>query len=146
MKKVLIFLFVLVMSFSLYACAQNTETASAPAQTSVAEYTFPQGTTILNVDISGLTKDAAWLKIQEATANYQLELTVDGVSASVSAAEIDLTCAQDVFMVDAERMSRGLSAEFSNLVGFNEGKLRSWMHTHFNKAVTEGFPIQGTLP
>lgn len=135
MKKALIFLLVLMLSLALCACApQEGEAASASA----AEYTFPQGTTVLSVDISGLTGDAAWARLKEAAAGYKLDVTVDGVSASVTAADIDLTCAQDVFMVDAERMERGLSADFSNLIRFNEGKLRSWMHTHFNKAVTEG--------
>lgn len=137
MKRFMIFLSVLVLSFALCACSQQQAPEQA-ATTPAAEYTFPQGTTVLNVDLSGLTKDAAWLKLEEAAANYKLDVTVDGVTASVTAADIDLSCAQDVFMVDAERMAQGLSAEFSDLVRYNEGKLRSWMHAHFNKAVTEG--------
>lgn len=137
MKKIMIFLSVLVLILALGACSQQQAQESAsPASTT--EYTFPQGTTVLSVDISGLTQDAAWLKLEEAAAEYHLDLTVDGVTASVTALEIDLSCAQDVFMVDAERMAQGLSAEFSDLIRYNEGKLRSWMHRHFNKAVTEG--------
>ena len=137
MKKMLIFLSALVLSLALCACAQQQAPEQA-APAPVAEYTFPQGTTVLGVDITGLTKDTAWSKLEETVANYKLELTVDGVSATLTAADMDLSCAQDVFMVDAERMSQGLSAEFANLIRFNEGKLRSWMQAQFNKPAVDG--------
>ena len=137
MRKILIFLLVLALSLGLCACA-NKESSDPIAANKTQEYAFPAGTTVLGIDISGLTKNAAWEKLQAAAAGYQLALTVDGVSASVSGADIDLTCVQEVFMTDTERMAQGLDAEFTGLVRFNEGKLRSWMHQQFNKPVTEG--------
>ena len=58
----LIFLSALVLSLALCACAQQQAPEQA-APAPVAEYTFPQGTTVLGVDIAGLTKDTAWSKL-----------------------------------------------------------------------------------
>ena len=135
MKKFMIFLLVLVLSLGLCACAQKATDTSAISETTT--YTFPENTTVLGADISGLTKEAALTKLEAAAAEYSLELTVDGVVATVSAKDIDLTCVQDVFMTGAEAMEQGSAPDFSGLVRFNEGKLRSWMRQNFNKDVIE---------
>ena len=138
MKKFLFFLLVLVLSLGLCACAQKEASAPGSTVSSKNTYTFPENTAVLGVDISGLSKEAAWTKLETAVAGYSLNLNVDGVSAAVTAADMDLTCAQDVFAVGAEMIERGMPADFTNLIRFNEGKLRNWMHQHFNRPVTEG--------
>lgn len=130
MKKVWIFLLVLVLCLGLCACQQN----ESPF---VKEYTFPEGTSVLGTDMTGLTKADAWSKLQTAAAGYALELTVDGVTIPVSAEDIDLSCSEDHFLAAAAAMEAGASADLSNVVRFNEGKLRAIMNEHFNKDVTE---------
>ena len=139
MKKILIFLLALVLSLGLCACAQKEETTPSAEATpeKVTTYTFPAETTLLGVDISGLTKEDAWAKLEAAVAEYSLSLNVDGVQASVAAKDMDLVCVQDVFTVGAETMEVGMTPDFSGLIRFNEGKLRAWMRQTFNKAVTE---------
>lgn len=137
MKKLLIFLLVLVLSLGLCACAQKEAAPATVNTTPTTAYKFPAGTSLLGVDISGLAKEDAWTALETAAAGYTLELTVDGVKASVSAKDIDLTCAQDVFLAGAQMMELNMTPDFSGLVGFNEGKLRAWMRQNFNKDVVE---------
>ena len=137
MKKILIFLLVLVLSIGLCACAQKEAPSSEIGTTPAIAYKFPENTVLLGVDISGLTKEDAWAKLETSAAEYTLSLTVDGVQAAVSAKDIDLTCAQDVFTVGAQMMELDMTPDFSGLVRFNEGKLRAWMHQTFNKEVVE---------
>ena len=130
MKKVWIFLLALVLCLGLCGCKQEE-------MPFVKEYTFPEGASVLGVDMTGLTKEDAWSKLQSAAAGYAMELTVDGVTVPISAADIDLSCSQDHFLAAAAAMEAGTSAELSGVIRFNEGKLRAIMNTHFNKDVTE---------
>ena len=137
MKRLLIFLLALVLSLGLCACAQKDETSMDASTQPATTYTFPVNTTLLGVDISGLTKEDAWTKLETAAEGYSLELTVDGVTAVVAAKDMDLVCVQEVFHTGVEMMEQGLTPDFSGLVRFNEGKLRAWMRQNFNKAVVE---------
>ena len=130
MKKLWILLFALVLALCLCAC----EPGETPF---VKEYTFPENTNILNVNVADLNKEDAWSKLEAAAAGYSLELTVDGVAFPVSAQDIDLTCSRDAFMAGAEAMQLGASADFSGVIRFNEGKLRALMSQQFNKDATE---------
>jgi len=130
MKKLWILLFALVLALCLCACGQG----ESPF---VREFTFPENTTVLNVNMTELNKEDAWAKLEAAAAGYTLELTVDGVAIPITAQDIDLTCSRDAFMAGAEAMEMGISADFSGIISFNEGKLRSLMSQHFNKDVTE---------
>ena len=130
MKKAWILIFVLVLTLGLCACKQT--------QVPVAqEFTFAPGTTVLNVDISGLRKEDAWTKLSTAAIGYELQLTVDGVTVPVTAQEIDLVCSEEAFMAGAAALEAGSAADFSNVVSFNEGKLREILSRNFNKDVTE---------
>ena len=137
MKRLLFFLLALVLSLGLCACAQKDETPMDASTLPAPTYTFPANTTLLGVDISGLTAEDAWTKLETAAAGYNLELTVDGVQSVVAAKDIDLVCVQDIFYAGAEMMEQGLTPDFTGLVRFNEGKLRVWLRQNFNKAVTE---------
>ena len=125
MKKLLIFLLALVLGLGLCACAQKDETSMDASTQPATTYTFPVNTTLLGVDISGLTKEDAWTKLETAAAEYSLELTVDGVTAVVAAKDMDLVCVQEVFHTGVEMMEQGLTPDCSGLVRFNEGKLRA---------------------
>lgn len=130
MKKVWMLLLTLVCVLCLCAC-QQVETPF------VKEYTFPEGTDLLGVDVSTLNKEDAWTKLETAAAGYTLQLTVDGVTVPVTAQDIALTCSKDAFLAGASAMEQGTAADFSGVVHFNEGKLRALMSQHFNKDVTE---------
>lgn len=130
MKKAWILIFVLVLTLGLCACKQT--------QVPVAQdFTFAPGTTVLNADISGLRKEDAWTKLSTAAIGYELQLTVDGVTVPVTAQEIDLVCSEEAFMAGAAALEAGSAADFSNVVSFNEGKLREILSRNFNKDVTE---------
>lgn len=130
MKRVWIFMLAMVCCLCLLACGQEE---AAP----VKEYTFPEGTEILGMDATGLSKEDAWSKLEAAAADYTLELTVDGVTIPVTAQDIDLTCSRDTFMSGADALEQGAPADFSAVIRFNEGKLRALISQHFNKDVTE---------
>ena len=130
MKKVLVFLLALVFGLCLCACGVTQPTEPEA-------YTFPEGTTVLGVDVTGLTKEEGFAKLEAAAAAYQLALTVDGVPVSISAGDVDLRCSQDHFMAGADAIEYGEAADFSGMLSFNEGKLRQIMNLNFNKDVTE---------
>lgn len=130
MKKVWVFMLALVFCLGLCACTQENSPLAK-------EYTFPEGTELLGVDVTGLTKEDAWSKLEAAAAGYTLELTVDGVTVPVAAQDIGLTCSGDAFMAGADALEQGIAADFSGVISFNEGKLRALMSQHFNKDVTE---------
>ena len=130
MKKVWTLMLVLALALGLCACQIGKEAEPVI-------FTFPAGTTVLNVDISGLTKEDAWTRFASAAENYVLNLEVDGAAVSVSAQEIDLRCDPDAFSAVADAMEAGVVPDFSGLVAFNEGKLRAIMSERFNTDVTE---------
>ena len=137
MKKVWSLLLVLILALSLCACqiGKTPEAETIPEEPVI--FTFPAGTSLLDVDISGLTKEDAWTKFASAAQAYNLELNVDGAAISVSAQEMDLSCNQEAFDAAAIALELGQAPDLSHLIGFNEGKLRAIMSQHFNKDVTE---------
>ena len=130
MKKALIFMLALLVGLCLLACGQPNAPA---AQT----YIFPEGTSVLGVDMTGLTKEEACSKLEAAAAGFQLELTVDGITVPVTAQEIDLRCSRDDLLAGLDALSQNVPADLSQVISFNEGKLRALMIRHFNKDVTE---------
>ena len=130
MKKIFIFVLALALSLCLCGCVQGESPLAK-------EYTFPEATSVLGIDTTGLTKAEAWSKLEAAAAGYTLELTVDGVTIPVSAADIDLSCSEEHFLAAAAAVEAGSAADFSGVIRFNEGKLRAMMNAHFNKPVTE---------
>lgn len=130
MKKLWTLILALALALCLCACNQSGSPLAA-------EYTFPDGSTVLGVDVTGLNKEDAWAKLEAAAADYTLELTVDGVTIPVTAQDIDLACSYDSFMLGAQAMEQSTSADFSDVISFNEGKLRALMSQNFNKDVTE---------
>ena len=130
MKKLWILCLALALALSLCACGGDDSPFAK-------EFTFPEGTTVLGVDMTDLNKEDGWAALEAAAAGYTLNLTVDGVTVPISAQDIDLTCSRDAFIIGAEAMALESPADFSGVVSFNEGKLRALMSQHFNKDVTE---------
>ena len=130
MKKALFFMLALLLGLCLLACGQP----DAPAQQTD---TFPDGTTVLGVDMTGLTAEEACSKLEAAAAAYQLELTVDGITVPVTAQEIDLRCSREDLLAGLDALSQNVPADLSQVLSFNEGKLRALMSQYFNKDVTE---------
>lgn len=132
MKKV----WTLLLALALVLCFCGCQAGKGAQAEEPAVYTFPAATTVAGVDISGMTKEAAWSAIAAAASDYTLALDVDGATLSIAAQDIDLKCSQDVFETAAVNMENGFAGDFSQLVSFNEGKLRAIMSQNFNKAVT----------
>ena len=132
MKKALVFMLAMVLILCLCAC--NRAQVELPF---AKEYTFPENTSVLGVDVTGLTKEEAWTKLEAAVDGYSLELTVDGVTLPITAQEIDLSGNQNNFLAGAAAMEQGTAADFSGVICFNEGKLRQLLSLNFNKDVTE---------
>ena len=130
MKKAWILILALLLGLCLLACGQPT----APEHQT---YTFPEGTAVLGVDMTGLTKEEACSKLEAAAADYQLELTVDGITVPVTAQEIDLRCSRDDLLAGLDALFQNVPADLSQVISFNEGKLRALMSQYFNKDVTE---------
>ncbi len=132
MKKALVFILAAVLVLCLCACGQaQVELPFAK------EYTFPESTSVLGVDVTGLTKEEAWTKLEAAVTGYTLDLTVDGVTIPITAQDIDLSCNQNNFLAGASAMEQNTAADFSGVIQFNEGKLRQLLSLSFNKDVTE---------
>lgn len=130
MKKAWILMLALLLGLCLLACGQP----DAPA---VQANTFPEGTSVLGVDMSGLTVEDACSKLETAAAEFQLELTVDGITAPITAQEIDLRCSRENLLAGLEALSQNAPADLSQVISFNEEKLQVLMMQSFNKDATD---------
>lgn len=133
MKKLLMILLALTLVMCLCAC---NKTAEAPAVSATA-YTFPEGTAVAGIDLSGLTPDAGWTAFQEGVSGHTMTITVDGVEIPVTAEQIGLTCSQERYEAIAAALEAGAPVDYAGLISFNEGKLRALVNNNFNKPVTE---------
>jgi len=132
MKKPLTLALALVLVLSLCAC---NRTSPEPV---VTEFTFPEGTSLLGVDLAGLTPEGGWTNVQNAVNGHVLNITVDGVEASITGEEIGLVCSQERYDAIAAALEAGVQdIDMTGLVSFNEGKLRAAVNRLFNKPVTE---------
>lgn len=136
MKKLLILLFTLTLVLGLCACNQQPE-PTEPEVTQPVIYTFPAGTSLLGVDISGMERDAAWAALQESVGAYAMTLHVDGTEAAITAQDIDLACSKERFDAIADGMEWGVEIDYTGLISFNEGKLRALADKHFNQNPVE---------
>ena len=130
MKKLLTLVFAVLMLLCLCACGPIGE--SAPV-----EFTFPEGTAVLGVDLTGMTKEAGWTAMEAAVNGYTATVSVDGVEAQLTAQDIGLSCSRDIFMACADAQEQNVIPDYTGLISFNEGKLRVFVSEHFNKDVTE---------
>lgn len=131
MKKIFMLTLALMLVLGLCACNQ---TPQAPV---VTEYTFPAGTSVLGIDLSGQTPEAGWKTLQEGVNNHTMNISVDGVEVPVTAQQIGLVCSQERYEAIATALEAGAPVEYTGLISFNEGKLRALVNEHFNKPVTE---------
>ena len=117
MKRIFTLLLVVLLLLCLCACeGENTFF--------VKEFTFQENTILLGMDMSGLTKEEAWNKLEEAASGYTLNVTVDGNEATVSAKDMGLSCSREDFMAAADAMEAGTEADLSRIIRFQDTKLR----------------------
>lgn len=135
MKKRFALILVLALALCLCACKQATITQENTPTAAV--FTFPEGSTVLGVNVAGLNRSDAWAAFENAVNTYTMQLSVDGAELSVSSQEIGLTCSKERFEAIADAYAAGAEADTAGLIGFNEGKLRALLNEHFNKPVTE---------
>ena len=126
MKKIWIAVMVLSLVLCLCACAEGESFFEKT-------YQFPEGTSILGIDLTGLEKEEAWSLLEEAAENYELTLTVDGVTASISGQDMGLTCSQKDFLAAADAMEAGMDPDLTRIIRYSDGKLRSTFGKNFNR-------------
>ena len=131
MKKRLILTLALLLVLCLCACQQ------APEAPVITEYTFPEGTSILGVNVAGMNRESGWKAVEAAVSGHTLQLSVDGVETTISAEALNLRCSQQRYEAIADALEAGAQPEFTGLISFNEGKLRQLIHDQYNKPVTE---------
>ena len=88
MKKRLILTLALLLVLCLCACQQ------APEAPVITEYTFPEGTSILGVNVAGMNRESGWKAVEAAVSGHTLQLSVDGVETTISAEALNLRCSQ----------------------------------------------------
>ena len=87
MKRIFILLLTLVLALCCCACAEE---GSVFEKT----YKFPEGTSILGIDLKGLDREEAFAALEAAAENYTLQLTVDGETLELNGKDFGLTCSR----------------------------------------------------
>ena len=113
MKKFCSILLALILMLCLSACNQ-------PDSPLAAEFTFPEGTRVAGMDISGETRESAWSKLEAAADSYTLDLDVDGNPVHISGKDIALTCSYEKFTAGADALEAGEAADFSRVISFSD--------------------------
>ena len=126
MKRFLFALLLLMLIIGLCACGEGRTIL-------VQEYKFPEGTAAAGMDLTGLTKEEAWNALEDTAESYTLELTVDGNTITVSGADMDLHCSQEVFLAGVEALEAGSQPDFARLVRFNEANLMLALNRQLNR-------------
>ena len=125
MKRILIVLLAFVLALCCCACAEGGSVFEQ-------EYKLPEGTTILGLDMTGLTKEAAFEALEAAAESYVLQLTVDGEAFEISGQDIELTVSRKNFMAAMDAMEAGTEPDLSKLITYKDAKLRPYLGNHLN--------------
>lgn len=64
---------------------------------SPAPFTAPAGTVVCGADLSGMTREDAWNTLQQAAAEYTLQLEVDETNLSISGQSVELAVDEALF-------------------------------------------------
>lgn len=130
MKKYLLFFLILSLAVGLCAC-------SRPQEQEIVTFSFPEGSSLMGTDLSGLTKEAAADAVQSKVDDYSLTLSVDGVEQTVTAREIGLTCDPERLNACIDALAQGTTPDPTGMITFNEGKLRALVNRYFNHDAAE---------
>ena len=93
MKRIFILLLALVLALCCCACAEE---GSVFEKT----YKFPEGTSILGIDLKGLDREEAFAALEAAAENYTLQLTVDGETLELNGKDF---MGQDLYVGRAQK-------------------------------------------
>ena len=130
MKKLCLLLVIFLLMIGMCACGQTPEQEAAA-------FVFPEGSTLMGVNLTGMSQEAAAAAVQQAAAQYTLTLTVDGVEQTVSGAEIGVGCDPQRLNACISAMAQGTAPDPTGLILFNEGKLRALADRYFNHNAVE---------
>ena len=127
MKKILVIFFALILSLSVFGCNDEVDAEDATdviieddvsgdqeeIQTDVIqnEFTFPEGTSIAGVDVSGMLAGEAYDRISEVVKDYSLTLTVNGFEFTFTAEDINLRCKRKAITDYYKELSNGGDVE-----------------------------------
>ena len=130
MKRIFIVLLAFVLALCCCACAEGSSVFAK-------EYKLPEDTVILGLDMTGLTKEAAFEKLSAAAESYVLQLTVDGETFEISGKDIELTAARKNFMAAMDAIEAGTEPDLSKLITYKDAKLRPYLGNHLNWAAED---------
>lgn len=126
MKRIWTAILALIFVLCLCACAEGGTVFEKT-------YKFPEGTSILGVDMTGLEKEEAWSQLEAAADSYVLTLTADGLTASISGKDMGISCSRETFLAALDAMEAGTEPDLSRVIRFNDSKLRLAFGRNFNK-------------
>ena len=127
MKRIGITLLALLLMLCLCACGGEVLSGSR----------LPKDVTVAGVDISGMNQEKAWAALESAVDTYALELTVDGVTLSVSGKDMDLRCSREVFDAAVAALEADTEPDWSGLIRYKDTKLRTTLGRELNKSAQE---------
>lgn len=125
MKRIFILLLAFVLALCCCACAEE---GSVFEKT----YKFPEGTSILGIDLKGLDREEAFAALETAVENYTLQLTVDGESLELNSKDFGLTCSRKDFDAAVDAMEAGTAPDLSKLIRYTDAKLRPILKRELN--------------
>ena len=125
MRRILVVLLAFVLALCCCACAENGSVFEK-------NYTLPEGTEILGIDMTGLDREEAFAMLEAATDAYVLQLTVDGESLEISGNDFGLTCSRKVFDAAVDAMEAGTEPDLSKLITYTDAKLRPILKSELN--------------
>ncbi len=150
MKKLLIILCVFVLAFSLISCDSTDndietetkdeepiaevkqETPGDDKPVTLVQFSFPAGTVIAGVDVSGLLGNEAYDLINEKVQNYSLTLTVNGKDFTFTAEDLHLQCSKSAVMDYFKALSGGENVEVPVVLSFNTENITDVITNRFN--------------
>ena len=134
MKKYLLVFLIFLLAVGLCACSMGKEPETVT-------FSFPEGSALLGVDLTGLTKEAAEKAVTAEIAGYSLKLSVDGIEKTLTAEQIGLACDAERLNACIEAMEQGTTPDPDGILSFNEGKLRALADQYFNHDAVEASVI-----
>ena len=130
MKRIFILLLALVLALCCCACAEE---GSVFEKT----YKFPEGTSILGIDLKGLDREEAFAALEAAAENYTLQLTVDGETLELNGKDFGLTCSRKDFDAAVDAMEAGTAPDLSKLIRYTDAKLRPILKRELNRPAVD---------
>lgn len=115
-----------------------TEAPTMPALPDTVEvaegFLFPENTSLLGVDISGLSQAEALTVINQGLSGYHLQIVANGKNISFSAADLDLNCPENALGAYIQALEEGTNPEDIPLISYDSDALRQRLAGRLNSS------------